>query len=211
MRENLIGQKFGRLTVIDVADDIVSESGRHTAMWKCLCDCGNETVVRGKCLKSGDTKSCGCLQREEVSRRFSKHHGFGTRLYAIWDSMRQRCNNPNNGAYHNYGGRGIKICKEWNDYDAFRTWAYQAGYDDGAPRGSLTLDRIDVDSEYSPENCRWVSMGAQSLNKRETLYLEYEGKCKPLIEWAREKNIKYATAWRRYSRGWAPERILSAI
>lgn len=160
-------------------------------------------------MKSGDTKSCGCLQKEGVSQRFSKHHGFGTRLYAIWDSMRQRCNNQNHRAYHNYGGRGITVCKEWDDYDAFRVWAYKSGYDDSVPRGVLTLDRVDVDGGYSPKNCRWVNMKTQSSNKRGTLYLEYDGVSKPLIDWAREKNIKYSTAWRRYSRGWPPERILS--
>lgn len=98
MRTNLIGHKYGRLTVLEMAEDLVSSSGYHTVMWKCLCDCGEKVIVRGKCLTQGVTKSCGCLQREQLSKRASKHHDQGSRLYAIWDSMRQRCNNPNNAA-----------------------------------------------------------------------------------------------------------------
>ena len=209
MRESLIGQLFGRLTVIDTAEDLVSKSGYHTVMWRCRCDCGNIVTVRGKCLRQGVTKSCGCLQREELSARVSKHRGFGSRLYAIWNSMRQRCNNPNHKAYKNYGGRGITICDEWDDYAVFREWAFSAGYDETAPRGTYTLDRIDVDSGYSPENCRWASMREQSNNKRNTIFIEYEGETLPLIEWSRRLGLDYTTAWKRYSNGLSPNEILA--
>ena len=132
MINNLVGQKFGRLKVISRAEDNVSKSGYRTVIWNCICDCGNQVTVRGKSLKNGDSKSCGCLQKELISQRASKHHGVGTRLYAIWDSMRQRCNNPKNQAYRNYGGRGIQICKDWNNFNKFKNWAYDNGYSDTA-------------------------------------------------------------------------------
>lgn len=137
-----------------------------------------------------------------------KHGGFGTRLYNIWDSMRQRCNNPNDTAYHNYGGRGIRICEEWDDFSVFREWAYATGYDDNAPQGVCTLDRTDVDGMYSPDNCEWKSMRYQSNNKRNTVFVEYEGVRKSLSEWADELGVKYQTLWRRYRRGLPPEKIL---
>lgn len=203
--------RFGRLTVVSRAEDHVCKSGYHTVMWNCVCDCGNEVVVRGKCLASGATMSCGCLQKELFAERTSKHHGFGTRLYAIWNSMRQRCNNPNHAAYHNYGGRGIKICKEWDDFAVFREWAYSSGYDDSAPRGSCTLDRINVDDGYYPENCRWVSMREQSRNKRDTCFYELNGERHSLMEWSEITGIKYSTLFKRYKDGWSPEAALEKV
>ena len=144
-------------------------------MWMCTCDCGNKVVVRGKCLTGGATQSCGCMAKELLSKQSSKHHGFGTRLYSVWNSMRQKCNNGNHKSYSNYGGRGINICNEWDNFDTFRKWAYEAGYDEAAPRGVLTLDRIDVNGNYCPENCRWVNMKEQSSNRRCTPYYKLDG------------------------------------
>ena len=211
MRENLIGQVFGRLTVIDRADGLVSESGYHTVMWKCKCDCGNIVNVRAKSLKQGVTKSCGCFRRDRMSNIASRHHGFGTRLYTIWNSMRQRCNNPKHHAYSNYGGRGITICKDWDDFDKFRKWAIGAGYDENAPRGQYTLDRVEVDRGYSPDNCRWVDMKTQSNNKRETIYLSYNGETLTLTEWADRVGLHYTTLWKRYKEGFDTSQILSTV
>ena len=210
-RINLVGMKYGRLAVISAAEDQVSASGRHRTMWECLCDCGNRVVVRGTCLTQGVTKSCGCFQREGISKRASKHGGFGSRLYAIWISMRQRCYNPNNNAYHNYGGRGISICAEWDDFAAFREWAYSTGYKENAPRGTFTIDRIDVDGDYSPNNCRWSNMKVQSNNKRETLYLEYNHERRPLSEWASIIGVDYTTIWKRYRNGLSADEILKPV
>lgn len=180
-------------------------------MWVCRCDCGNTKVVRGKSLTSGVTSSCGCLQKELLSNRASKHHGFGTRLYAVWNSMRQRCNNPNHHAYSNYGGRGIKICPEWEDFASFRDWAYKNGYDDNAPRGALTLDRINVDGNYSPDNCRWISMTDQCTNRRDSVSITYNGETRTLIDWSKITGIKYCTLWKRYIQGLDPSKILSQV
>lgn len=209
MRTNLIGNVYGRLTVLSAAPDRITPSGYHTIMWRCECECGNTVIVRAKCLTQGVTRSCGCLQREELGKRAAKHNGVGTRLYAVWNSMRQRCNNPKHSAYHNYGGRGIQICQEWDDFAVFRAWAFENGYDDSAPRGTYTLDRISTDQPYSPSNCRWVDMRTQTNNRRVTVFIEHDGQRRPLTEWADITGIPYATLWKRYSRGLTPEQILS--
>jgi len=206
LKENLLERTFGRLTVIASAED-----RRGKTMWKCRCECGNVVVVRATCLKSGETKSCGCYQKECASDRAAKHKGFGTRLYTVWNSMRQRCNNPNNHAFHNYGGRGIKICEEWDDFGKFRDWAIKTGYDDSALQGECTLDRIDNDGPYSPSNCRWVSMREQSSNKRGTPHLCYNGEVHTLMEWADITGIKYQTIHKRYSKGWPAEAVLKPV
>lgn len=208
VRENLIGNTYGRLTVVDTAEDLVSASGYHTVMWKCRCECGELVTVRGKSLKGGVTKSCGCFQRDEMSERASKHGGFGSRLYAVWNSMRQRCNNENHRAYENYGGRGISICKEWDDFSKFREWAASSGYDETAPRGKYTLDRVDVNGDYSPSNCRWVDMRSQANNRRCSIQLEHDGETLNLHEWAERVGLDYTTIWKRYSKGLPADEIL---
>lgn len=198
---DLTGQKFGRWLVIERAPDKITQRGYHHIMWRCVCECGTEKAVRGKTLTSGESQSCGCLQKELLSQRASKHNGFGTRLYAIWNSMRQRCNNPNHHAYHNYGGRGIQICSEWDDYSVFRDWALSSGYDENASRGEFTLDRIDVDRGYSPDNCRWAGMREQADNRRDSIIVTYNGDTHPLTVWAELLGINYQTLWKQYKQG----------
>lgn len=199
--KNLTGNRFGRWTAIDAAEDQITAKGYHNKMWKCMCDCGNIKNVRGKTLTSGVSKSCGCLQKELLSERASKHHGFGTRLYAIWNSMRQRCNNPNHNAFNNYGGRGIKVCPEWDDYNVFREWALSAGYDEEAARGEYTLDRVNVNEGYNPKNCRWANMREQADNRRDTIIVQHDGKQYPLSVWAEILGVKYCTLWKQYKQG----------
>lgn len=201
MAQDLTGMRFGRWTVESRAEDHIAPSGYKTAMWNCICDCGIRKVVRGKSLRNGISKSCGCLQKELLSDRAGKHRGFGTRLYTIWNSMRQRCNNPHHKSYKNYGGRGIKICDEWDDFATFRKWAIKSGYDETADRGVYTLDRIDVNSGYFPKNCRFINMRAQTNNRRETIFIEHDGTRLPLSEWAEVLGVKYCTLWKRYKQG----------
>lgn len=160
--KDMTGQKFGRLTVIYRSGS--NQCGMAT--WFCKCDCGGGCVVPGAALRKGNTKSCGCLHDECARERMTIHGKSHTRLSAIWASMKQRCYNPSNKNFDRYGGRGITVCDEWReDFQTFRDWAISNGYDENAPVGKCTIDRINNDKGYSPDNCRWVDMKVQNNNK----------------------------------------------
>lgn len=158
---DLTGQRFGRLVVVGR-----SESKNRNSSWLCKCGCGNQTVVSAPNLKSGKTRTCGCGMVESTIKRSTKHGGANTKLYRVWSGMKARCSNPNNKSFDDYGGRGIKVCEEWQrDFSAFQKWALENGYKEG-----LTIDRKDNDKGYLPDNCRWATIKEQNNNRRPRKY-----------------------------------------
>ena len=192
---DLTGKKIGRLTIVSRAEN--SSSG-HTR-WNCVCECGNALIVVSQSLRTGRTKTCGCRDQ-------SVHGCSSTRLYNVWRGMKQRCSYERGKTYKDYGARGISVCDEWkNDFTAFRDWALENGYNQDAPYGGCTLDRINVDGNYEPSNCRWISMKEQSSNKTNNRLISSKGEKKPISEWEREKGIQPITIWSRLNLGWSEE------
>lgn len=167
---DLTGQKFGRLTVLERLKSVTGSNGKKIVVYRCKCECGNIINVYGKFLRSGDKKSCGCLYNEYHSNANKinyKHGMYKTRLYNVWRQMVYRCNTKTGKSYKDYGGRGIKVCEEWqNDFMSFHDWAYSNGYNENAKKGECTIDRINVNGNYEPSNCRWVNSVIQARNKR---------------------------------------------
>lgn len=193
-----IGQRYGKLTVIEDLGMIKRPNRKNRHFWKCKCDCGNTFEVRGDCLKSGNNKSCGCLQYEHA---ITTHNMTGTKIYGVWASMKQRCENSNDNAYKWYGYQGIKVCDEWSkSFEEFYSWAKKNGYKEG-----LTIERIDIKGNYEPNNCKWITQQEQLLNTRRSRIITYNGKTQTLKEWSDELGIKYMTLWARLER-WPVER-----
>lgn len=251
-KAKLLNKRFGRLLVVEEV-----RIKKNKVHWRCICDCGNETLIETSRLTSGKTMSCGCLARELTSKRCAKdwtgqkfnhltvvkrvspigeqvkwecvcdcgnvcvvsaqdlrrqkscgclkykgtHNMTNTRLHRIWIKMKQRCSNPNEKAFRNYGGRGIKVCEEWvNDFVAFYDWAINNGYND-----KLEIDRVNNDKDYSPDNCRWITHQEQQYNKRSNRLVEYNGETKPLKKWTEELNLDYHRVNTRLLNGWSIE------
>lgn len=199
--KDITGERFGRLTVTGKA-----YVKNLTTYWHCKCDCGNEVDVCTSNLKNGSTMSCGCLQREKIKNRMTTHGKTKTRLYRIWARMKNRCYCKNNSAYSDYGGRGIIVCDEWrNDFDAFYDWAISHGYKD-----NLSIDRIDCNGNYEPDNCRWSTSEVQNNNKRNNDYIEYNNETHTLAEWGKILGIRRATLWARiYNYNWSIDRAFT--
>ena len=188
--DDLVGKKFNRLTV-------VRPLGKHERKtkgynWLCQCDCGNYVHANGSKLKSGHAKSCGCMVAEHIGNVNRKYKRVSKRLYGVYKSMLSRCQDTNHREYHNYGGRGIKICSEWLGevgYDSFSEWAFSNGYDETLKFGECTLDRIDTNGNYEPNNCRWITNKEQQSNRRDCIILEYNGEKHNVVQWSEILNI----------------------
>ena len=197
---DLNGKKFGMLTVIGRSD----KRTRNRANWIVECECGTiKTVVSDK-LNSGNTVSCGCY-RDTVGN--IKHLMSGTSLYYTWGGMINRCTNSKNPAYCNYGGRGIQICDEWkDDFQTFAKWASENGYDE-----NLSIDRIDNDKGYFPENCRWATKEEQSNNTRRNVWIAWNGENHTIAEWSRIFKVNYSLIYGRYKKNKEPREIFSGL
>lgn len=199
--EPIEGARYGRWTVIEFP-----AIGKRRSFAKCRCDCGAEKIVGVKYLRRGSSKSCGCL-RQEIREKHGESWRNRSKLYPVWLSMKQRCSNPNDQNYHNYGGRGITVCPKWEkDYISFRDWARGSGYQEG-----LQIDRSDNDGPYSPENCRWTTSRVNCNNMRTNRLEILWGETKSLADWARDERcaVTYARLRSRLHRGWSFEKALT--
>lgn len=200
--KDLTGMKINMLTVIER----VYVNGKP--MWRCICECGKELNVRHSHLTGGQ-KSCGCHSTKLLVDRNRRHGKRSSRLYHIWDNMKMRCSNPNHKAYKDYGGRGIKVCEEWyEDFETFYKWSISTGYDENADFMKCTLDRIDTNGNYEPNNCRWVTMKEQCNNRRNNVFLEYKDKKHTVSEWAEIIGVNSTTLYHRIKKGWSAGEVL---
>ena len=199
MKEDFTGKTFNRWTVIQYSH----KNKFNNRFWKCICICGQVRVVNESLFKSGRSKSCGCLQKEVVKN--NRIHGLaGTKIYFVWAGMKQRCTNPKQVAYKNYGGRGIKVCDEWQEFEPFYKWAAINGYEKGRQ-----LDRINNDLGYSPENCRFITPIENECNRSNNIRLTVGNETKTISEWTREKGFKKDVISARLKLGWTPEMAVS--
>lgn len=200
------GQKFGRLTIISlhhISSKFDGKRKRVRYYYLCKCECGKEKVILKDNL-GRLTNSCGCISKQLAKKRLLKHGLGNIRLYDIWKSMKQRCFYENSISYRNYGGRGITVCDEWKqDFISFYKWATSNGYQD-----NLTIDRINLDGDYEPSNCRFITMKEQGRNKRNNRVLEYKGESHCISEWAEKMKIKKTTLYKRLKNGWDVEKAL---
>lgn len=206
---DLKGQRFGRLTVVELAEPHIDPKGRRLTRWKCVCDCGNTVEVLRNSLIQGHSKSCGCLHseisREVFTKMHTTHGGRHTRLYGIWCGMKNRCYNENVVSFPDYGGRGITVCSEWLDnFAAFRDWALANGY-----RDDLSIDRRNNDMGYSPDNCRWATGTDQANNKRTSRSVTLNGESRTIAEWSKLTGINASVLSWRARNGWTPEEIIN--
>lgn len=192
---DLTNKRFGKLVAIS---DVGYSGGNPHRKWSCVCDCGKFVDVSGANLRSGVTNSCGCLQVQRTSIANKKHgQAAKTKEYNTWASMRSRCNNVNSEDFALYGGRGIKVCDRWNNFENFFL-------DMGKCPSGHSIDRIDVNKDYSPENCRWADTKTQARNKRNNRFIRVHGFVKTLAEWAELSGVNRNNIDKRIRRGWTP-------
>lgn len=196
--KDLTGKRFGRLLVKEYAGAI-----NKRTMFRAICDCGKEKLVRSEVLLRGETRSCGCLKKELNLKLFTRHGESKKPIHNIWCTMHARCKNPNNGMYHRYGGRGIKVCERWHDFENFKA--------DMGPRPSTkhSIDRIDNNGPYSPENCRWATQKEQGANTSKNRRLTLNGVTKTMGQWTEYLGLSEDTISRRMKKGWPIEDVLS--
>ena len=199
-RHTLAGKSFGRLTAIKPT----RRDGKHGIFWWCECSCGLLCVcVSTSDLVRGTSRSCGCLAKDLLSYRRGQHRMTDTPEWRAWQSMRGRCLNPSHKAYPYYGGRGIRICSRWDSFEAF--------LEDMGPRPghSYSLERSNVNGNYEPGNCVWATSYEQAINKRTSIWIEYDGERLHIKDWAERVDLKYSTLYRRIRDGWSSEKALT--
>lgn len=193
--KNLLGKKFGRLFVEKKCN---TRTPNRTIRWECRCDCGKTTIVDTNRLTTGNTTSCGCFQIDRVTV-----HGMSKNpTYQTWEGMIQRCRNPNHPSFAHYGGRGIKVCKKWLSFQGFYS-------DMGEKPDGTSIERMNNEKGYDPDNCKWADIGEQARNKRNNRWIEFEGKKLCLADWSVKQGIPVTTILGRLKRGWSTEKSLT--
>ena len=197
--KDLTGQRFGRLTALHLGEN---DPKTGKVRWVCQCDCGNVVQVKSNALVTGNTTSCGCYN----GCCHKKHGETNTRLFNIWYGIKKRCCLTYCNGYKHYGGRGIKVCNEWlESFETFKEWALANGYQD-----NLSIDRIDVNGNYEPSNCRWTTLKQQANNKTDSFFVEYNGVTHTLKEWSEILNINYRTLFSRIRQSkWSIEKAFT--
>lgn len=184
---DLQGKKFGRLTVIEKA----GKDKARNILWKCKCDCGNYLIIKACDIKRGHSVSCGCYQKERASEANKIHGKSNTKLHYVWTDMLKRCENPKHHAYKWYGGKGVKVCDEWKEFVGFEKWALENGY-----KAGLTIDRIDGNGDYCPQNCRWATRKQQSNNLSTCVFFEFMGERLNITQFCEKYSV---SPWLFYS------------
>lgn len=203
--QNLVGKTFGNLFV----ESRIQNDKYHHSQYSCHCICGNKLIVLGGSLLNNRTKSCGCLRKKMTTEKSTKHGLRKTRLYGVWLNIKNRCNNRKDENYLYYGGRGITVCNEWcNDFKTFYDWAMANGYDKNAKFGECTVDRIDVNGDYCPENCRLVNMDIQANNSRKNVIINCYGETLTVAQAAKKYNLSYQCLSQRIKAGWDTKRAI---
>lgn len=209
---DLTGQRFGYLEVIEQVEDKIDGGGRHRKQWNCRChNCGKMKVVTTDALTGGQQVSCGCYRTSKIVAATKTHGMTDTRLYYVWCGIKNRCFCKTVPEYKFYGQRGITMCDEWRkDFMAFYSWALENGYDEKAPRGACTIERIDVNGNYEPSNCKIASQLEQMQNTRTNHYITFSGRTLTIAEWSRQTGIRQEKIRNRIAKlGWTPERALT--
>lgn len=205
--EDLTGKKFNMLTVVEPHHIHYPKNSDRLLYWLVKCECGNTAVKSSRTIKSGYSKSCGCLQRLATSKARKIHGEADSRLNNMWYNMKKRCYHKNNPKYKNYGARGIKICDEWkNDYVAFSDWAHENGYND-----QMTIERIDVNGNYEPSNCKWIPMLDQAANRTSNKWVYIDGDKYSPLELEEKYNIPVKTIYARIARGDKGESVVRPL
>jgi hypothetical protein len=185
---NLIGERFGKLTVKEELPSARTPGGYVQRLYQCVCDCGNVAEIRQSNLRTGNSQSCGCTR--------IKHGGYGSRLYSIWRGMVQRCTVSTFSQYKNYGARGIRVCDSWLKFKSFMQWAEISGY-----AANLTIERVDNNKDYTPDNCTWIPHAEQAKNRRSCVRINYNGSVYTATELSILLGIKYTTLLYRHRNG----------
>lgn len=204
---DITGAKFGIMTILGYAGPVVHAAGGRSKYWWVKCECGNVRKISASSLKYDGQQSCGCQTGAQIAKSNTTHGKTGTLEFAIFYVMRDRCNNPNSVMYKDYGGRGIKVCDRWMEHRA----GLSNFLADMGPRPSRlhSLDRIDNNKGYSPENCRWATKKEQARNRSNNVFVEFKGKSQCLSAWAEEYGIHQSTLGSRLGRGWSMDKALS--